>query len=151
MNIEENNGYRSSVPLSVNQLKQYLNFFSKDDLVAIIWTVAQTNVFLWQALNARIGLQENDGDWEKIVEIIDFVFSFPSFVPYTEHGYHIIIDEIIKALEILYYKTNQQFALRVAHYVYERGQTSLECFDEGWEWECALEELDEWINAKKAV
>ena len=56
--------------LKMNQLKQHLSSFTKEHLVEIVWQNAQTNLELWKALNAYIGIQLAKGDWEKAKEAI---------------------------------------------------------------------------------
>lgn len=135
--------------LEMNQLKKHLSSFTKEHLIEIVWLNAQTKLALWKALNAHIGLQLAKDDWAKAKEAIDYAFYFTDTVSYSEHGHEIIIYEMLSALEILYENGDKEPALSAAEYILEKGQSALEYFDDGWDWSCALEDIDKWISNKK--
>lgn len=135
-----------SSPLDMKQLKFHLNRFSHERLVETLWLNTQSNSILWKALSSSIAIQEARRDWEKIKQAIDFAFYFSDHIPYSEHGYGIIIEQMINALDFLYQDLGEQFALQVARYIYEEGQKVLEFFDDDWDWVCALERLELWIK-----
>jgi hypothetical protein len=110
-------------------------------LIETVWLNAQSNSILWKALSSSIAIQESHGDWEKIKQAVEFAFYFSDPVPYSEHGYGIIIYEIINALEVLYREIGEQCVLQIAHYIYEEGH-----FDDDWDWICALDNLESWIK-----
>lgn len=135
--------------IEMNQLKQHLGSFTKEHLIDILWFNAQTNLELWKALNAHIGIQLAQGDWGKAKEAIDYALYFSDIVGYSEQGHDIIIYEILAALDGVYENVNKKFALRVAEYALKKGQEVLEYFDDDWSWSCALEDIDRWISKKK--
>ena len=137
--------------IEMNQLKQHLSTFSKEHLIDIIWFNAQSNLELWKALNANIGIQLAQGDWEKIKKAIDYALYFTDIVGYSERGHDIIIYEILAGLDDIYERGNKEFALRAAEYALKQGQEVLEYFDDGWNWSCALEDIDRWISQKKEL
>ena len=138
-----------SSPLDIKRLKHHLMQLSHERLVETMWLNAQSNRILWKALSASIAIQESHGDWEKIKQAVDFAFYFSDHVSYTEHGYGIIIYEMINALEVLHQDLGKQVVLQIAYYIYEEGQKALECFDDDWDWTCALEALKVWIKNKE--
>lgn len=143
--------YRNRGPsplLDMKQLKQHLNAFTKEHLIEIVWLNTQTNPELWRALNAHIGIQLAQGDWEKTKEAIDYGLYFSDPVPYSEHGHEIIIYEMIRALEYLYENGDKALALQAAKYILDEGQNALHYFEDDWSWSCALEDISKWINTK---
>lgn len=148
----EKSRYRNRGPsplIEMKQLKQHLSSFTKEHLIDIIWFNAQTKLELWKALNAHIGIELAQGDWEKVKEAIDYALYFPDVVGYSERGHEIIIYEILAALDDMHENGNKALALRAAEYVHRKGQEALEYFDDGWSWSCALEDIDRWISCKK--
>lgn len=136
-------------PVNMNQLKRSLNSFTQEHLIEIIFLNAQNNSVLWQALSASIGIRLAKGNLEKIKQAIDYGFYFPDFIRYTEeNGYSLIVYEMISALEILYEEMGKQFTLQIASYMLESAQQALDYFEEGWNWTCALESLENWIKNK---
>jgi hypothetical protein len=133
--------------VNIEQLKTYLKFFTQEHLIEIIWLSAQYNSVLWKALSASIGMQIAKGNWEETKKAIDFALYFPDFV-HTEHGYEIIIYEMIHALEFLYKGSDKQFTLQIASYILEQAQNALEYFEDGWDWTCALASLEDWVSEK---
>jgi len=140
-----------SSPLDRKQLKAYLKHFSHDRLVDIVWLHSESNNILWQALSSSIAIQEAHGDWGKIKQAINYAFYFTDHIPYSDHEYGIIIDQLINALDFLSQNLGEQFALQVAHYMYEEGKKVLECFDDDWDWICALETLELWIKNSSKI
>jgi hypothetical protein len=92
-----------------------------------------------------------EGDWEKTKEAIDYAFYFQDYVRYTDCHYGIILDEMIKALEILKNKVSVEFALRVAHYIFEHGQDVMMNFEDDLDWTLSLEEIKKWIQNNHAI
>lgn len=141
--------YRNRGPsplLDINQLKQHLNAFTKDHLIEIVWLNTQTNPELWRALNARIGIQLAQGDWEKTKEAIDYGLYFSDPVTYSERGHEIIIYEMIRVFENLYENGDKELALQAAKYALEEGQNACQYFEDDWSWSCALEDISKWIS-----
>lgn len=140
-----------SSPVDMEQLKTHLNSFTQEHLVEIIWSSAQYNSVLWQALSAFIGIRLAKDNWEEAKKAIDFALYFPDIIRYTEKGHGIIIDEMINALELLYKESGKQFTLQITNYILEQAQKALECFEDDWNWTCALESLEDWVNSKLAI
>ncbi|HAT3844134.1 TPA: hypothetical protein JBF46_00880 [Legionella pneumophila] len=137
--------------IEMNQLKQHLGSFTKEHLIDIIWFNAQTNLELWKALNAHIGIQLAQGDWGKAKAAIDYALYFSDIVGYSERGHDIIIYEILAALDSVYKNGHKELAFRVAEYVLKQGQEALDNFDDDWSWSCALEDVARWISQKKEL
>lgn len=135
-----------SSPVDMDQLKTHLNSFTQEHLVEIIWSSAQYNSVLWKALSASIGMRLAKDNWEEAKKTIDFALYFPDMVRYTEKGHGIIIDEMINALEFLYKESDKQFTLQIANYILEQAQKVHENFEDGWDWTCALESLEDWVK-----
>lgn len=51
----------------------------------------------------------------------------------------------------MYENGNKELSLKAAEYVLKQGQEALEYFDDGWNWSCALEDIDRWISQKKEL
>lgn len=140
-----------SAPLDWTDLKTHLSGFEHECLVELLWMTAQNNPALWKALVSSISMQLAAGDWEKTKEAIDYAFYFQDYVRYTDCHYGIILDEMIKALEILKIKVSVEFALRVAHYIFEHGQDVMMNFEDDWDWTLSLEEIKKWIQNNHAI
>ena len=145
----EKSRYRNrgpSAPLDWTELKTHLSGFEHERLVELLWMSAQTNGPLWKALMASISMQLAEGNWDKTKEAIDYALYFQDYIRYTDCHYGIILDEMINALEILKNQVSVEFALRVAHYIFENGQDVIMNFEDDWDWTCSLEALEKWIK-----
>lgn len=135
-------------PVVQEQLKTHLKSFSQEHLIEIIWLGAQYDTVLWKALSASIGMRLARGNWEETIKAIDCALYFPGFINYTEERYGIIIDQMIDALDFLYKECDKQFTLKIATYIFEQAQNLFENFEDGWNWICALTDLENWMNEK---
>lgn len=140
-----------SAPLHWTELRTHLQGFEHAHLVELLWMSAQNNSVLWKALMASVAMQQANGNWEKTKAAIDYSFYFQDYVRYTDCKCGIILNEMLNALEILKNKVSVEFALRVAHYIFERGQDLLMNFEDGWDWTLSLEELEKWIKTNHAI
>ena len=140
-----------SAPLHWTELKTHLQGFEQTRLVELLWMSAQNNIVLWKALMASVSMELANGDWEKTKAAIDYSFYFKDYVRYNDCKCGIILNEMLNALEILKNKVSVEFALRVAHYILERGQDLLMNFEDGWDWTLSLEELEKWIKTNHAI
>ena len=140
-----------SAPLHWTELKTHLQEFEHTRLVELLWMSAQNNAVLWKALMASVAMQQANGDWEKTKAAIDHSFYFKDYVRYTDCKCGIILNEMLNALEILKNQVSVEFALRVAHYIFDRGQDLLMNFEDGWDWTLALEELEKWTKNNHAI
>lgn len=140
-----------SAPLDWTELKTHLRSFKHERLVELLWMSAQNNSALWKALMASVSMQLAKGNWEKTKEAIDYAFYFQDYVRYTDCNYGIILNEMLNALEILKNQVSVEFALRVAHYIFESGQDMVVNFEDGWDWTLSLDELEKWIKNNHAI
>ena len=140
-----------SAPLDWTELKTHLRGFEHEYLVELLWMSAQNNSALWKALMASISMQLAEGNWDKTIEAIDYAFYFQDYIRYTDCHYGIILDEMLKALEILKKQVSIEFALRVAPYIVENGQDIHMNFEDGWDWALSLEKLEKWIQNNHAI
>ena len=140
-----------SAPLHWTELKTHLQGFEHARLVELLWMSAQNNIVLWKALMASVSMELANGDWEKTKAAIDYSFYFKDYVRYNDCKCGIILNEMLNALEILKNKVSVEFALRIAHYIFERGQDLLMNFEDGWDWTLSLEELEKWIKTNHAI
>ena len=100
---------------------------------------------------ASISMQLANGDWKKTKKAIDYALYFQDYIRYADCSYSIILDEMLNAIKILNNQVGFKFALRVAHYIFERGQDMIMNFEEGWDWTLSLEELEKWIANNSPV
>lgn len=140
-----------SAPLERTELKARLGGFEHERLVELLWMSAQNNFALWKALMASVSMQLAKGNWEKTKEAIDYAFYFQDYIHYSDCNYGIILDEMLNALEILKNQVSVEFALRVAHYIFERGQDMVMNFDDDWDWTLSLDKLEKWIINNYAI
>ncbi len=139
-----------SAPLDCTELKTHLRSFEHEHLVELLWMSAQNNDALEKSLLASISMKLANGDWEKTKEAIDYAFYFHDYVRYTDCHYGIILDEMLKALEVLKTRVSVEFSLRVAHYILESGQDMYVNFEDSWDWTCSLDEIEKWIENNHA-
>lgn len=145
----EKSRYRNrgpSAPFDWAELKTHIKGFDHEHLVELLWMSAQYHDPLWKALMASTAMRLAAGDWEKTKDAIDYALYFNDHILYTDCHYGIILDEMIKALEMLKDKISSEFALRVAHYIFESGDAVSMNFEDDWDWVCSLEELGKWIK-----
>ncbi len=134
-------------PLDSDELRKHIHCFNQERLANLVSINVERDLVLKKALITSIAIQLAGGDWEKTKQAIDYALHFPDLVAYNDrHYYGLILDEIILALEILIEKNDRQFAMRVAQYVFECGQESMENFEDDWEWSLSLDDLAKWIS-----
>lgn len=140
-----------SAPLNYTELKTHIHGFEHEHIVELLLKSAQNNVALWKALMASVSMRLAKGNWDKTKEAIDYAFYFPDIVPYTDSKYSIILDEMIKTLELLKNQVNVEFTLRVARYIFERGHAMVMNFEDNSNWTLSLDELEKWIKNNHAI
>ena len=140
-----------SAPLEWIELKTHLHGFEHNRLVELLWLSAQSNAALGKTLMASVSMLRANGNWEKTREAIDYAFYFQDYVRYTDCHYGIILDEMLNTLKILKNQVNLEFAIRVAHYIFERGQDIVMNFEDDWGWTVSLNEIEKWIKNNHAI
>lgn len=148
-----------SAPLNFADLKTKLLSFGIKRLVDILWIRAQRDTVLNKVLMVSVGIPLAvvsvgiplaEGSLEKAKAAIDYTLYFPDYIRYNDHGYGIILDEIRVTLECLEDKIHKEFVLGIAEYAFERGQIVSQNFEDDWDWNSSLEDLENWIKEIKA-
>ena len=137
-----------TVPLEFEDLRAHLRSFEHERLSELLLLRAETDVVLWKAPMASVSMQLAHGDWNKTKEAIDYALHFEDYVRYTDCHYGIVLYEMIKTLEILGGRVNEEFVIRAAQYILDRGQQVTENFEDDWDWISSLEVLEKWIQNK---
>lgn len=127
-------------------MRTHLRDFEHERLFEMLLLRAETDVVLWKALMASVSMQLAHGDWQKTKEAVDYALHFEDYVRYTDCHYGIILHEMIKTLEIVSSEVSEEFAIRVAQYIFEHGQQVTEVFEDSWDWITSLAVLEKWIQ-----
>jgi len=135
-----------SAPLGWTELRTNLRSFEHDRLCDLLCMRAERDPVLRKSLMASVSMQLANGNWEKTKEAIDYALHFPDYIRYTDCHYGMILDEMIKVLEILKNQVDEEFAMQAAQYIFECGQEILENFEDDWDWVSSLDELEKWIE-----
>ena len=139
-------------PIESNDLLEQLRLLDKDSLSEIVWIRSQHDDLLRRALTALVAIRSSGGDFEKGKAAVDFGLHLPDFVTYDiEGGYGQILDCISSGIQYLADSSHHDCALRLAQYAVECAEATLERFAEGWEWQCAIERLTEFIEKLKTA
>lgn len=129
----------------MNDFSKRLPALGTDKLANILTLRAETDDVLNKILSVSLAIQDSTNDISQITDALNFAIHVPEFVPHLEDGYEIILDEILLQVEDLVKLGKVRLAREIAEYSLLKGTEMLEQFEEGFSWNCSLENVEKWL------
>ncbi|MEO5971403.1 MAG: hypothetical protein ABIQ95_15875 [Bdellovibrionia bacterium] len=137
-------GHRPLI-FSSKKSKDYLSLLDIGTVIDLLFDRVQSDDILSKSLSVLVQVRLPDVDWEQLKSTLDNSLSLPDYVPHSVHGYELILDSILKALDYCLKNGGRDLALKAAEYVLEKGEIVGENIDENWCWSESLKSISDWV------
>lgn len=129
----------------MNDFIKQLPMLGPDRLSSILAVRAEYDQVLSKILSVSLAFQNPNADLKSIKATLNYAIHIPELVSDTE-GHEQILDEVLWQVNQLEKNGKLEIAKQIARYSLERGQEMLENFEEGFSWNCSLEEIEKWLS-----
>ena len=133
-------------PFPLAELSKKLQLLGPKSLIDILRVRAFHDNVLCKTVIGTLGIRMAKENQQQAKKAIDYALDFPDFVRYTEQGHGQIVVEMKTALEDLTRTGQVELAIELGNYALCLAEKVSENFEDDWEWRCAIDQLESWLN-----